>query len=265
MSTPRQAPCVDHRRFFVGPSVIPGAGGGLFAAVDLRRGECIGRYEGHRISAAEALHPDRTRGYLMANGSYHIDARDPAGRLVLADGSIVDVHGWKDAEWSKNVTREGRRRGVEWRGVANLTRFINSGSTQYPTNCTLTRNCRGGIGFRAKRDIRAGEELLGSYGGSYWQSSNDDTCAKCLLRGFLIECDGCNRSYHLGCAGLKRRSDLPKGDWYCPVCRKRSSGAATANASSNKSRTSIKKASSRKASDCAPCSRGPAVKKKRAT
>lgn len=206
-------------RCHVRPSGIPGAGGGLYASVALRKGECLGRYEGRRLSAAEALgDPHFVRGYLMQVGSGYVDGRDPAGRLVLDDGSEVDVSRWTDAEWRRRLGRGGR--GVAWRGVANLMRFVNAGDRGgTPANCVLTRTC-GGTGFKTKWDVACGEELLANYGGSYWGTANDDTCSKCILPGLLLECDGCTRSYHLKCAGVKKGA-VPKGKWYCPSCKKR--------------------------------------------
>lgn len=202
-------------RFYVAPSTIRGAGGGLFVAAPLRAGECLERYEGERVPAARAYHPNYVRGYLMHQGSALVDGRDPAGRLVLEDGTTVDVHGWTDATWRRNL---GQRRGVAWRGAANLMRFVNSADGAHPANCVLTRKC-GGVGFKAKRPIAVGEELLAHYGGSYWKSHNDDTCAKCVRRGLLVECDGCTRSYHLECAGFRSAKDLPTGEWRCVHCR----------------------------------------------
>lgn len=211
---------------YVAPSTIVGAGGGLFAARPIRKGECLGRYEGRRVSAKEAFHPNFVRGYLMASGSGFLDGRDPDGRLRMADGRLLNVHGWTDATWRTQFGRpRGCRpqgppsaRGVEWKGVANLMRFVNAGDAAHPCNCVLTRTC-GGVGYKTKRDVAAGEELLANYGGSYWKSQNDDTCAKCILPGLLVECDGCTRSYHLRCAGIASKKALPKGEWLCPHCR----------------------------------------------
>lgn len=47
-------------------------------------------------------------------------------------------------------------------------------------------------------------------------SNNDDYCAKCLIDGYLICCDTCTLAWHLDCACL---TELPKGNWSCPVCK----------------------------------------------
>ena len=46
---------------------------------------------------------------------------------------------------------------------------------------------------------------------------NDDICQICEKRGHLLECDGCCRSYHMGCLtpALKK---VPEGEWECPCC-----------------------------------------------
>lgn len=197
-----------------------GAGGGLFAARTLKRGECLGAYTGHRVPASEAFHPNFKRGYLMAQGGGYVDARDEGGRLVLDDGTLLDVHVMDDAAWR---AMDGKRKGVAWRGVASMARFANAADGGHARNCVLTRTC-GGMGLKAARDVRRGEELFISYGAGYWKTPNDDTCAKCICRGFLLECDGCTRAYHPACARL--RGSLPAGDWFCVHCRKGKKGCA---------------------------------------
>ena len=204
-------------RFYVAPSTLPGAGGGLFARTALCRGECI-PYVGERVTASEIRAPAFVRGYVIKTGSGFIDARDPRGQLVMDDGSAVRVAEWTDSQWRANMRRV---RGVAWRGTANLARFINSGDRTHPNNCILTRSCGGGSAYKLKRDVQADEELLVSYGPSFWESHNDNHCYKCSRDGFLVECDGCNRSYHLKCAGIRDEKALPSGEWFCEHCARR--------------------------------------------
>lgn len=49
----------------------------------------------------------------------------------------------------------------------------------------------------------------------YGSDTNDDYCWKCKGKGQLVCCDYCYRSWHIGCAGLKRH---PQGQWECPQC-----------------------------------------------
>lgn len=48
---------------------------------------------------------------------------------------------------------------------------------------------------------------------------NDDDCWKCRLRGTLLMCDNCTRSFHATCIGMKDTElfHLPS-PWYCIVC-----------------------------------------------
>eukprot|EP00048_Salpingoeca_helianthica_P004774 m.80770 g.80770 ORF g.80770 m.80770 type:complete len:849 (-) comp13342_c0_seq1:23-2569(-) len=49
---------------------------------------------------------------------------------------------------------------------------------------------------------------------------NDDYCGKCKRPGNLLCCDGCPRSFHFGCIGI-REEELKDGEeWLCPVCSK---------------------------------------------
>jgi hypothetical protein len=43
-----------------------------------------------------------------------------------------------------------------------------------------------------------------------------DECFVCGFGGQLLLCDGCDRSTHVGCSGLKA---LPIGDWHCQICK----------------------------------------------
>ena len=206
---------------YVAASTVRGAGGGLFAARRLKKGECLGAYTGRKVPSSEAFHPNFQRGYLMAQGSGYVDARDPDGRLVLADGTVLNVHSMNDAAW-REMARKGKR-GVEWRGEASMVRFANAADAEHARNCVLTRTC-GGTGLKTAREVERGEELFISYGAGYWKTFNDDTCAVCICRGFLLECDGCTRSYHPKCARL--RGPPPAGDWFCPHCKKEGRGGA---------------------------------------
>jgi hypothetical protein len=49
------------------------------------------------------------------------------------------------------------------------------------------------------------------------KDGNSNTCAACGNRGKLVLCDTCHRSFHAECAGLDE-SNLPTGNWACPVC-----------------------------------------------
>ena len=210
-------------RLYVAKSTIPGAGGGLFAARALKKKECIGPYLGEKVSREDAHAPGYSRAYVMLQGNKMVDARDPEGRLLTSDGELLDVHKWSDGDWERRNVR-----GVGWKGDANLTRFVNHSHARSKRNAKIGSKACGRTGFEATRDIAPGEEILTSYGKTYWEEAkppNDDVCAKCGTGGLLVECDGknCHRSYHLSCAHprIPSVSSLPKGKWLCQVCRAR--------------------------------------------
>ncbi|KAL3945532.1 MAG: hypothetical protein SGBAC_000356 [Bacillariaceae sp.] len=49
--------------------------------------------------------------------------------------------------------------------------------------------------------------------------NNEDECGVCGLEGDLLCCDGCSRSYHKQCIGMKPAEELPEGEWLCPECQ----------------------------------------------
>jgi len=63
----------------------------------------------------------------------------------------------------------------------------------------------------AGSDAEEEEEGAGAPG----EQDNEDECAMCGEVGELLLCDGCPRSFHLGCVGLRR---APVGDWWCVYC-----------------------------------------------
>lgn len=49
------------------------------------------------------------------------------------------------------------------------------------------------------------------------QAANDDACVLCGSGGFLLCCDSCPLVYHMHCLNPPL-SDVPEGQWDCPVC-----------------------------------------------
>jgi hypothetical protein len=144
-------------------SRIPVGGGGAFSTAAVKRGECVGFYEGAR-GATEGS------DYVVeGDGGARRDASDAEGRLVLQDGTRVNVHSWTAAEWS------GLGSPATWDGAtSNWTRFVNHASAGFQNVTIATTSTRFGRShaFYAKKDIQAGDELFFSYGASYWKFRN---------------------------------------------------------------------------------------------
>ena len=123
---------VAQRGIAIRPSTIPGAGQGAFALETLPANRLVGRYRGEVIDAQEfdRRYPAQTLGeYVLQVGkNTFIDARDPE--------------------------------------LSNWTRYVNDGHTQGQNLCNVRFTVRAGL--KTKRVIHAGEELLVSYGPSYF-------------------------------------------------------------------------------------------------
>jgi hypothetical protein len=117
-------------------SSIPGAGKGVFATTHIRPGEVIGLYTGDLIRDDFSRRDDPSKG-----GTYYLQLNS---RLCI-DGARTDAH---------------------------VSRFINDprGSGQRP-NCTFAHDGRSStVRVRATRHIQPGQELLISYGRTYWDA-----------------------------------------------------------------------------------------------
>ena len=160
---------------FVAQSGVPYSGGGAFAAVAIGKGEWIGRYTGSPVPASVVRDdPACQAGYVKRIGGPYIDARDPTGRLRLADGTLADTHSFSHADWAAL-----RMRGVAWEGAAQLSRFIQQAPLDVPANVVLR-----GSDVVATADIPEGGELFADYGGGrYW--------GKRLARGERVTCPIC--------------------------------------------------------------------------
>ena len=108
---------------------------------------------------------------MMSGKTGFRDGFDPDGRLVLDDGTEVDIHEFSRNEWA--ALEASGRHGVGWKGEhANWSRFINHASDAHQNVSICTDSIRFGKshGLYAKRAIAAGEELFFSYGKGYWDS-----------------------------------------------------------------------------------------------
>ena len=80
-----------HGSVYVAQSTVPYSGGGALAAVALGKGEWICRYAGWPVPASVVRSdPACQAGYVKRVGGPYIDARDPDGRLRLADGRLLN-------------------------------------------------------------------------------------------------------------------------------------------------------------------------------
>ena len=125
----------------VRPSLIEGAGRGLFATTAFRKNEIITWYDGERIDRKEAI-----RRKSMGKGTHLASA-------------------------SNYVVLDGLRTPAEMgRGAAS---FVNDARNSiFQNNAKLEKYCPSifeHVVIRAKRDIAKGEEIFASYGNAYWQ------------------------------------------------------------------------------------------------
>ena len=118
------------------PSTLQGAGKGLFAARDFRKGDKVARYTGDLIPVAkEAKHGENHSHYQLLLSEQGQGAIIDAARTNAAEGRMVN-----DARGS---------------GQRNNCRF----------SCDQTRKT---AVLRATRNIKKGEELFVNYGRDYW-------------------------------------------------------------------------------------------------
>lgn len=141
-------------------------GGGLIARSNIRRGTIICHLRGPTVPSCT-----HTR-YAIRVGSMTRDGSDSTkARLLLSDGSKVDISGWGEREWSAVTPGRPeytRKFGVAWVGNSGLWRFINESRVRGESNVSWKHGK-----VQAVRDIAHGEELLVfTYGSSYKRDYN---------------------------------------------------------------------------------------------
>lgn len=115
-------------------SQLPGAGKGLFARTDFRKGDEITEYKGRRRKWSEVKHLDGENGYLMrVNATSAIDARPYSASY----GRFAN-----DATGSSRSAR-----------LRNNAEYVARGLRVF---------------IEATRTIRNGEEIFVGYGREYW-------------------------------------------------------------------------------------------------
>jgi len=124
---------------YVAGSTLVGAGLGLFASRDFTRGQTLDYFDGEIVSFAEAR------------------ARDPSRmRTLLVHFASID-----------GLRRPLKGRG--WASFANDARDAKRNNARFDTVYASRSATLPNILLRAKRDIKAGEEVLASYGRGYWR------------------------------------------------------------------------------------------------
>lgn len=130
----------------VAPSGIPGAGEGLFAAVDLPPGTVCAVYSGVRVAQAEV---DR-RAWDLNGNTITLDEED---------GTVIDV----PPRWASTAAY-----------CASLGHKANHGEPQNAEYAPLSHPRFGDVKcVRTVRDVRAGEEILVSYGYDESEGADD--------------------------------------------------------------------------------------------
>ncbi|HPI31066.1 MAG TPA: SET domain-containing protein [Bacteroidales bacterium] len=120
------------------PSQIPGSGLGLWATKDFKKGDVIVKYDGDKISLKECERRNQNQdGY----GGYY---------LTLSKNRIIDAQHtlWAMGRYANDAAGLNRIKGLRNNAKYQLIKreaFIV-----------------------ASRNIKAGEEILVSYGRSYW-------------------------------------------------------------------------------------------------
>lgn len=122
------------RKVRIGSSCIPGAGKGLFAEEDIKRGQLILVIQGHRISAEEIEE-------MEAENDYLIEINDGTGDCIEVSG---------EARYANDA-----------KGINCLPGLVNN--AQF---CSLEDHS---MYLEATRRITKGQEILVNYGNGYWK------------------------------------------------------------------------------------------------
>ena len=80
---------------------LHGGGAASSRRCAIGKGAWICRWTGSPVPASVVRDdPACQAGYVKRIGGPYIDARDPAGRLRLADGTLADTHSFSHADWA---------------------------------------------------------------------------------------------------------------------------------------------------------------------
>jgi len=163
---PIPAPPIYGGKVTLGDSTIPGAGLGVFALVDLKKGELITFYWGKLVSHAEAKK-------LSKEERSHVRVLDMQHTAVdgkyLPDGTKVtkpkeQLQGVGIASMANHALGEGANSVFSEIDLMRAPSFL-SGVAFYLGQLGQSKL----VTLKAKRDIKKGEEVLVSYGRDYWK------------------------------------------------------------------------------------------------
>ena len=168
------------------------AGGGLFAAKKMAAGTVIGKGYGGKVVTEEDMEAEGfVRGYVQRVGGPFVDAGPtscPDDRLVLANGSKIDVHNYEAADWAR-LDGCGDARGISWEGKASIVRFVNDSRGGRDGVANITR-VKGGT-WKLTRGVEAGDELLvWTYGKGYDNYGGGDEKGRGLATTLLERPEG---------------------------------------------------------------------------
>jgi len=141
------------QRLYVQVSTIPKAGKGLFTLTPIRAGTVIGEYTGEALPVSSMHDPTMDRTYFVETMAYyHRSLGSMCGSFVI-DGKTMD----------------------------NKMRWINDPRyDKARINAEMKQDGNGRVFVYSRRLIKAGEEILMSYGEQYWKDEEQAQLNKWL-------------------------------------------------------------------------------------
>jgi SET domain-containing protein len=129
---------------YVKKSQLPKAGKGLFTDVAIKKGEIVCEYEGEKVTWKECLRRNENQ---TGKGAYFFHVNDR--NCVDAQHTL-----WALGRYANDAAGPGKKEGLK-----NNAAYEVMKSKPY---------------IVAKRNIKAGEEILVSYGKEYWEAMMED-------------------------------------------------------------------------------------------
>lgn len=147
------------KRLYVQVSTIPNAGKGLFTLTPIPAGAVIGEYTGRFLPLSAMYDTSLDRTYFLEMLPYFKTSKNFSGHVVSLPRMIMDG---KDMD--------------------NKMRWINDPRYDKPRlNAEVKQTLDGVLLVLALKDIKAGEEILMSYGDEYWKEEEQAALRKLLV------------------------------------------------------------------------------------